>query len=172
MEVPRLGVESELQLPAYAAATATWDPSYVYDHSWQRWILNPLSEARDQTRILMDTSWVCSCCTTMGTLERPIDNDLDLEPTSVLHVNTKRFGYSFNIYRIFQECNCDCTSREDCVLSGMLWSAVHHFKTTSALFMPTVVFELPQWHPCICSLHNPGHLTFRFQQLAALFRYN
>ena len=26
MEVARLGVESELQLPAYATATATWDP--------------------------------------------------------------------------------------------------------------------------------------------------
>ena len=29
MEVPRLGVESELQLPAYAIATATQDPSHV-----------------------------------------------------------------------------------------------------------------------------------------------
>ena len=31
MEVPRLGAESELQLPAYATATATWDPSHVCD---------------------------------------------------------------------------------------------------------------------------------------------
>ena len=29
MEVPMLGVESELQLPAYATATGTWDPSHV-----------------------------------------------------------------------------------------------------------------------------------------------
>ena len=28
MEVPRLGVELELQLPAYAIATATQEPSY------------------------------------------------------------------------------------------------------------------------------------------------
>ena len=38
MEVPRLGVELELQLLAYAAATATRDPSCVCDlhHSlWQ-----------------------------------------------------------------------------------------------------------------------------------------
>ena len=33
----------------------------------QHWILNPLSEARDQTDILMDTSWVCYHWTTTGT---------------------------------------------------------------------------------------------------------
>ena len=31
MEVPRLGVELELQLPAYATATATWDLSCICD---------------------------------------------------------------------------------------------------------------------------------------------
>ena len=31
MEIPRLGVELELQLPAYATATATWDPSGICD---------------------------------------------------------------------------------------------------------------------------------------------
>ena len=63
MEVPRLGAELELQLPAYTTATATWDLSCVFDlhHSSRHcWILNPLTEARDGTRILMDTSWVCS----------------------------------------------------------------------------------------------------------------
>ena len=61
MEVPRLGVKSELQLLAYTAATAMSDPSCVFDlhHSSQQCqILNPLSEARDGTHILMDTSWV------------------------------------------------------------------------------------------------------------------
>ena len=55
MEVPRLGVEWELQLPAYTTATATRDLSYVCDlhlSSWQRWILNPLSEASNRTHIL------------------------------------------------------------------------------------------------------------------------
>ena len=61
MEVPRLGVESELQLPTYTTARAMQDLSHICDlhhSSWQRWILNPLSEARDQTRILRDTSQV------------------------------------------------------------------------------------------------------------------
>ena len=30
-EVPRLGIESELQLPAYTTVTATWDLSCVCD---------------------------------------------------------------------------------------------------------------------------------------------
>ena len=43
MQVPRLGVESEPQLT-------------------QRWILNPLGEARDQNHNLMDTSQIRFCC--------------------------------------------------------------------------------------------------------------
>ena len=42
-------------------ATATPDPSRTCDlhhSSWQRWILNPLSEARDQTCELMDASQI------------------------------------------------------------------------------------------------------------------
>ena len=61
IEVPRLGVKLELHLPAYTTATATQDSSRVCDlhhSSWQHWILNPLNEARVQTRILMDPSWV------------------------------------------------------------------------------------------------------------------
>ena len=61
MEVPRLRVKSELQLPAYTTATATLDSSRVcdlYHSSVQSWILNPLSEPRDGTSILMDTTWV------------------------------------------------------------------------------------------------------------------
>ena len=61
MEVPRLEVQSELQLLAYAIAMATPYPSHIHDlcHSFQQlWILNPLSEAGDRTQILMDTSCV------------------------------------------------------------------------------------------------------------------
>ena len=63
MEVPRLRVQLELQLPACVTAPATWDPSCVCDlhhRSQHRQILNPRSEARDQTRILKDPSRVCS----------------------------------------------------------------------------------------------------------------
>ena len=70
MEVPRLGVKSELQLSAYATATAMQYPSHICDlhHSSRRyWILNPMSKARDQTLILMDTSQIHFHCTTTGT---------------------------------------------------------------------------------------------------------
>ena len=70
MEVPRLGVPSELHLPAYTTATATRDPSHIcnlHHGSWQRWILNPLSEAGDQTHILMVISQICYCWATTGT---------------------------------------------------------------------------------------------------------
>ena len=58
MEILRLGVKSELLLPAYTTATATQDPSHIYDlcHSpWQHWILNTPRKARDRTCVLMDT---------------------------------------------------------------------------------------------------------------------
>ena len=73
MEVPKLGVESELELLACATATAVQDPqdpSHICDlhhSSWQCWILNPLSEARDQTYNLMAPNWIRFCCATMGT---------------------------------------------------------------------------------------------------------
>ena len=70
MEVPRLEVQQELQLPAYATATATPDLSHIcklYHSSRHCRIPDPPSEARDQTHILIDTSWIHFCCATMGT---------------------------------------------------------------------------------------------------------
>ena len=69
-EVPRLGVELELQLPAHTRATATWDPSRVcnlHHSSWQCQKINLLSEARDQTCNLMVPSQIRFHCTTTGT---------------------------------------------------------------------------------------------------------
>ena len=71
MEIPRLGVQLELQLPAYTTATATPDPTRICDlhhSSRQSWILNPLSKAWDRTCILMDTSQICFHWATRGTL--------------------------------------------------------------------------------------------------------
>jgi len=70
MEVPRLGVESELQLLAYTTTTATWDPSHICNlrhSSRQQRIPDPLSKARDQTHILMGTSRIHFHCATKGT---------------------------------------------------------------------------------------------------------
>ena len=71
-DLSRLRVESELQLLAYTTATARWDPSHIcnlYHSSWQCRILNPLSEARAWTQVLMDASQVCDCWATTGTPE-------------------------------------------------------------------------------------------------------
>ena len=63
MEVPRVGVESELQLPAYATATATATPDRscvcdLHHSSHQRQMFNPLSKAKDRTHIVTDPSQV------------------------------------------------------------------------------------------------------------------
>ena len=58
MEVPRLGVESELKMVVYTTAMATPGPSHIckLHCSLQKCrILNPLSEAGDPTRILTET---------------------------------------------------------------------------------------------------------------------
>ena len=85
MEVPRLGVASELQLPAHTTATATPDPSCVSDlrySSRQEWILNPLSKARDGTCVLTEDkktfkqesslpTWASSLICISSSLRRP-----------------------------------------------------------------------------------------------------
>ena len=70
MDVSRLGIKSELQLPAYATATATRDLSRICDlhySSQQRQIPDLLSEAKARTCILMDISQIRFCCATTGT---------------------------------------------------------------------------------------------------------
>ena len=74
MEVARLGVQSELQLPVYTTVIATQDLNCIWDlrHSPQQcWVLNPLSEARYWTCILMVASQIRFHCPMTGT---PIRN--------------------------------------------------------------------------------------------------
>ena len=70
MEVPRLGVELELWLPAYARAIATHDPSRIcnlHHSSQQHRILNPLGEAKGRTRNLTVPSQIRFYCVMTGT---------------------------------------------------------------------------------------------------------
>jgi len=58
MKVPRLGIELELQLPAYTTAMETPEPSCVcnlHHSSQEHQIFNPLSKARDWTFIFAET---------------------------------------------------------------------------------------------------------------------
>ena len=48
--------------------------AYTTYSSWQHWILNPLSEARGQTRILMDNSWIGSLLSHNGNPHIPVLN--------------------------------------------------------------------------------------------------
>ena len=65
VEVPRLGVQSELYLLAYTTAIATGDPSHIcnlHHSSQQHQILNPLSETSETMNgVLMDASQICFC---------------------------------------------------------------------------------------------------------------
>ena len=73
-------VESELQRQLYTTTTAMPDPSCIRDlrcssersekseKKKQHQILNPLSEARDRTCILIVPSWIRFQCATTGTL--------------------------------------------------------------------------------------------------------
>ena len=65
-------VESELQLLAYTTATAKPElrgVCHLHHSPQQRWIPDPLSEASDQTRILMDIRQIRFYFATMGTPE-------------------------------------------------------------------------------------------------------
>ena len=69
-EVPRLGVQSELQLTTYVRATATPDWSQVcelHHSSWQHRIPNPLIKVRDGSCNLMVPSLISFHCATTGT---------------------------------------------------------------------------------------------------------
>ena len=70
MEVPQARGPIGAVVATLATATEMPDPSLVWDlhhSSWQHRILNPLSESRDQTCDLMDTSQIHFFWVTTGT---------------------------------------------------------------------------------------------------------
>ena len=68
MEIPRLrgpvGATAASLRQSHSNAGSVCD---LYHHPQQCQILNPLSEARDQTSNLMVPSWIRFCCTMTGT---------------------------------------------------------------------------------------------------------
>ena len=99
-EVPRL------QLSASATARAMPYPSYIcdlYHSSRQHEILYPLSGARDQIRVFMDTSWVCYFSVTVGT---PIM--YFLKSVHTLRHGERRWGARVEFYCL-HVCACMCT---------------------------------------------------------------
>ena len=105
-EFPRLGVRSELQLPVYTTATAMPGLSRACDlhhSSRQHWILNPLSEAKDGSSILMDTSWVYYHWATTGIPRKVIFNCIGIINSSTPHV-PKELGRAFFLVH-FQDCD-------------------------------------------------------------------
>ena len=92
-EVPRRGVESELQVPVYPIPTATPDLSHMYDlhHSSQQCrLLNSLSEARDQTRKPFVPNQIRFYCIMM----RTPNMFLFLRNISLLNYKRKIFVYT------------------------------------------------------------------------------
>ena len=112
MEVPRLEVQSELQLPVYITAT-TPNPSCVcdlYQSPRQYQIFNPLSEAWDRTCILTDTSQIHFHCTTMGTpwvcfAKLYLSRNLFIVSNFFLFMTVKFLINLFLSCNVFQVCN-------------------------------------------------------------------
>ena len=93
MKVPRLRVQSELQLLPYTRASNT-GPSHICDlhhSSWQYWILNPLSETRDRTHILIGTNWVHN-------LLSHSRNSLVVSLLSKCYNKSNNFGITYGIF--------------------------------------------------------------------------
>ena len=110
MEVPRLGVKLELRLPAYTRATATVDPRCICDlhHSSQQcWILFPLIEARDPTRVLMHTSQIHYCWATM-------------ELSHLCHSWLLYFLLHFNFFQVVFLCFLLCFSMYLALIQSLL----------------------------------------------------
>ena len=89
LKVPRLGVQSEPQLPAYATGTSRATSELHLQpapHSRQHQILNPLNKARDWTWNLMIPSRIHFCCVMTGT---PVFN-ITLSEWTAYYINYEK----------------------------------------------------------------------------------
>ena len=110
MELPRPGVESALWLLAYTTATATQDPSQIWNphySSQQHQILNPLNKARDRTQSLLVPSQICFCCITTGTPQSPFLEHSTAHPTKR---KIAEIPSSHSRLRIWRGCSCGTVS--------------------------------------------------------------
>jgi len=100
LDVPRLEVQSEMQLPVYTTATATPDPSCICEQccsSQQFRILNPRSRATGRTHILIDPSQVLNPLSHNGnsrfelilTYNAPSSGPWPASPLSLLSMHLK-----------------------------------------------------------------------------------
>ena len=98
MEVPRLEVKSELQLPAYTTANSNAGSELHLQptSSQQRWIPNPLIEVRDQTCNFMVLGQNRFRCSTTGT------------PTDFFFYYAAAFFFLFDKYRVCQAAFTAC----------------------------------------------------------------
>ena len=147
MEVPRLGVEPELQLPAYTtAATAMQELSHIcnlHDNSRQCRILNPLSKARDRTWVLVDTSWVRYFSATTGTPMFSFIGNCQIV-----------FQSSCTILLFHQNIESSCWSTSLPTLGAVSVLDFYHSTVVShCLYCYLVLICIPWWHMMwrICS---------------------
>ena len=133
MEVPWLGVESELQPWAYTTATPTSDVSRICDlhhGSWQCQILNPLSKARDQTCILMNTSWACYCWATKGTSQsHPVQRSVVTCWVKLFNQLHWKHHHCVSVWNVIQTCFVLPGSTFRGFSAIMLCSLMHIFST-------------------------------------------
>ena len=142
LKVPRLEVKSELQLPTYTTATAMLDQSWVcklHHSSWQSQILNPLSEARDQTHILMDISWVHYSWATVGI---PIVRFLIQKNDGIKSPHAERRFLEEHLE--WGSLNSGCIHFNVSIRhsSGVVWVSMWRFKSGVLLFLLINLFML------------------------------
>jgi len=124
MEVSRLGVEAEPQLPACPTATAMPEPSCICDlhHSSRHcWILNPLSEARDRTCVLMDASRLRFHWATMGSPMNSFTNVHNILATQRINIWVRYQAGPSRSLQLCEEGRHECKEYKREVIFKIQW---------------------------------------------------